>query len=557
MSYLSKLGPEATMRLLGELSQACADNGGPLSREINELVQARKFKELLDFQLPYAYDSDVNDLINARQILGFYSKNRDLQIEGVDKEAVALEKFIESERICKETNRRLRTSQSNGRIAQVEHYAMRKISKVLGDLPLLADLKFQYGPGANTSVKASRVNPRVKLSSRIECNHKLIPSVAVFLSEAPQLANLHGFLSIWEEYDDVCLNVGWHVDVTATPGVLMFVPKNALTYRSIIKEPGFSGMLQKGYGTYLKLRMRQHGLDLSDQEVNRKMAKQASIDNRKATVDKKMASDLNAREVVYRLFPLDWACRLDSLCSSVVTYKDRTFELEKFSSMGNAFTFEVESLIFWALAIGCCRALNLHVDEKTVGCFGDDIIIPVEAYDLYVETLSYYGFLVNTEKSFKDGPFRESCGADYYLGIDIRPYYVRKNLTYEALFTMHNFFVRHFEFELAAIVREHIPDHVALYGPDGYGDGHLIGSYSLKTRRADRRSGYCGGYFETYTLKPRRLQKGTVLPGDRVFPAYSVYTRSGEQSPTDPDVIRGSKGYAKMSIYTLTTGIFR
>lgn len=574
MSYLKKFNAEDTLSVLGKLSQVCADNGGPISRSINDLVQARKFVELMDFQLTYAFDSDVNDLINARQILGFYTKNQDLVIEGVDKEQRAYDKFIEAEEICKETNRRLRSTQLNGRLAVVEHYAKRKIASVLGDLPLLEDLKFQFGPGANTSVKAACVNPRIKLSSRLECNHKLIPFVGAYLSEMPHLTALNAISTEWEKFPfnpgeiaSIISNsrknvliaselIGWNVNVTAVPGELMFVNKTAIIYRSIIKEPGLSGMIQKAYGTYMKDRMRQHGLDLTDQEVNRRLAYKASIDNRNATVDKTMASDLNARETVYRLFPLDWASRLDQLCTSVVSYKGELIELEKFSSMGNAFTFELESLIFWAIANGCCLALELQDFE--IGCFGDDVILPKEAFSLYEEALSYYGFKVNTKKSFVDGPFRESCGADYFLGIDIRPYYVRENLSVRTLFSMHNYFVRHLEFELANLVRGFIPDHLVLYGPDGYGDGHLIGSYDVRTPRSLKRCGYAGGFFDTYVLKQKRAPKGARnLPGDWVFPAYSVYVRSGVSSPTDPDVIRGSKGYAKVSIYTLTTGVFR
>lgn len=572
MSYTKSLGLEKTLSVLGELVQICVENGGRKTKAVAELALSRKFIELMDFELTYEASDDVNDLICARQILGFYTKYEQLEL-GIDKEEAAFAQFIEAERRCKETNHRMRTDPAKGRIAQVEHYAMRKISRVLGDLPDLADLKLQYGPGANTSVKASCVNPRVKLSARLDCNHNLANHVGAFLSEVPLLTTHHAR----KYYEIVDVNTGdtwdvWDVDVNVVPGELLFVPKTAKIYRVIIKEPGFSGMIQKGYGTYMKARMRQHGLDLTDQEANRKLAYKASIDNKSSTVDMRMASDLEAREVVYRLFPLDWACRLDGLRSSVVTYKGEPIVLEKFSSMGNAFTFELESLTFWALAYGCCCALDLHDKVSEIGTFGDDVIIPIEAYDLFVEVLEYYGFLVNTKKSYKEGPFRESCGVDYFLGIDIRPFYVKEHLTVRSLFTMHNWFVRHLEFELAACVRSHIPDHLALYGPDGYGDGHLIGSHTLRTRRSDRRAGWCGGYFDTYVLKPVTVPKGLLAqkygpkngatrfhlrPGDWVYPSYSVYTRSGEQNPTDPNVIRGSKGYAKVSIYSLTTGVFR
>jgi hypothetical protein len=36
--------------------------------------------------------------------------------------------------------------------------------------------------------------------------------------------------------------------------------------------------------------------------------------------------------------------------------------------------------------------------------------------------LAICGFKTNHSKTFSDGPFRESCGADWYEGIDVRPF---------------------------------------------------------------------------------------------------------------------------------------
>jgi len=119
---------------------------------------------------------------------------------------------------------------------------------------------------------------------------------------------------------------------------------------------------------------------------------------------------------------------------------------------------------------------------------------------------------------------------------------------------MHNWMMRNGEYELARFVHTLTHPHYRLYGPDGYGDGHLIGTYNLRTTRNSRRSQWDGGFFETYALKPTFFSK--EVRGDYVFPTYSVYTRSGKLSPTDPNAVRGSRGYAKLSIYTLSNSVF-
>jgi hypothetical protein len=99
------------------------------------------------------------------------------------------------------------------------------------------------------------------------------------------------------------------------------------------------------------------------------------------------------------------------------------FFYEKFSSMGNGFTFELESLIFLSLARSCCK--KLRIDERQVSVYGDDVIIPIEAFDLFTEICKIYGFSVNRQKSYSSGDFRESCGSHYFGGKDCKPYYLK------------------------------------------------------------------------------------------------------------------------------------
>jgi hypothetical protein len=91
--------------------------------------------------------------------------------------------------------------------------------------------------------------------------------------------------------------------------------------------------------------------------------------------------------------------------------------------MGNGFTFQLESLVFYAVASCCADYLSLSASQ--VSAYGDDVIIPSACYELFAEMMEFYGFRINVKKSHFDSPFRESCGAHYYSGTDVKPIYLK------------------------------------------------------------------------------------------------------------------------------------
>lgn len=197
------------------------------------------------------------------------------------------------------------------------------------------------------------------------------------------------------------------------------VPKSWKTHRAIAAEPEGNLLFQLAIDSYLKDRLRSRGIDLSSQERNQELALRGSLYNDLATVDLSKASDTVALELIPFLLPEDWAEFLFSLRSPYYKGDFGPGKYEKFSSMGNGFTFPIETTIFWA----ACRAVR----SKVVSVYGDDIIIDSDKYEPLVELLSLLGFLVNKEKTFHKGPFRESCGADYFLGENVRPFFVRES----------------------------------------------------------------------------------------------------------------------------------
>lgn len=545
MSYTKDFPANKSLSIIGRIAETCSQRGGDLSKELYKLFLDGRYQCIVDFKFDYSGDFTCDDFLYARQIQALFNKREKLDL-GIDKEKVAFTAFLEAEKRCEETNRRFRADLPNvsSDTHAVLHYASRKIDRILGDVPVLSELNFSFGPGATTSVNRARSNPRVKLEAPLSCSHEMMPHAVEFLAEFPLWMRSHG-------YPHGCNRI------SASHGKLTFVPKNSKTHRSIGVEPTLNGFGQQGIGKFIRHRLMRSGVDLTDQTRNQKLAYAGSKTGALATVDLSSASDTISYGLVLHLLPMDWFELLDRFRTGTVEYQGNIIRLSKFSSMGNSYTFELESLIFYALAIGVCTHLGLSL--KDVSVYGDDIIIPVPAIPLLQEVLSVCGFSMNMEKSFWDGPFRESCGADYFNGIDIRPFYLKDEISNRVLFNMHNWFIRHCEPVLAGIVLASIPTDERLFGPDGYGDGHLIGSYCTRSSREFRRRGYAGGFFDTYVANSRRIK----LPSesDWVHPLYTIYVRGDPtyQDPVQHDIVPGDENsmtYRRLSIYTLRTGVF-
>jgi hypothetical protein len=88
--------------------------------------------------------------------------------------------------------------------------------------------------------------------------------------------------------------------------------------------------------------------------------------------------------------------------------------------MGNGFCFPLETLIFASLAY----AVGVETGDRDFSVYGDDIIVRQRSALYLIEILNYCGFRVNKDKTFVFGPFKESCGADWFNGVDVRAYYI-------------------------------------------------------------------------------------------------------------------------------------
>lgn len=213
---------------------------------------------------------------------------------------------------------------------------------------------------------------------------------------------------------------------------LSTVPKNERTSRTICIEPSLNMFYQLGAGSILEdVLEKHHRIDLSLQpEINRAMAKQGSIDGSYATIDLKSASDSISDKFVRWFLPESAYGVLDLLRSRYTSLNGEKIQMKMFSSMGNGFTFPLQTLIFATLVRALYEMKGLtpqYISQhRCYSVFGDDIIVRGEFYHTMCEVLRRCGFTVNDEKSYGVGPFRESCGSDFFRGENIRGVYIKE-----------------------------------------------------------------------------------------------------------------------------------
>lgn len=215
---------------------------------------------------------------------------------------------------------------------------------------------------------------------------------------------------------------------------LSFVPKTREVSRTICTEPLLNMFFQLGIGNVLRSRLQEvSGIDLSTQpDKNRHLARLGSKNGRFGTIDLSSASDSMSLTIVKEFFPADVITWLMRTRSDITTLPGgREVVLHMVSSMGNGYTFPLQTIFFLSLVYGVYRARNIALrrpSRQSLGnfaVFGDDIIVLNEAYDHVSKLLMMCGFRVNVDKSFNDGFFRESCGRDYYCGYNVRGVYIR------------------------------------------------------------------------------------------------------------------------------------
>lgn len=228
------------------------------------------------------------------------------------------------------------------------------------------------------------------------------------------------------------------------------VPKNSQIDRGIAIEPSLNMFFQKGVQAILEDRLKEvYGISLDLQPaINAELARRGSLNGRFATIDLKSASDLIATDMLRQILPREVYLILSMLRSPYCEVGGTWVELSMFMTMGNAYCFALQTLIFASIVTSCYKLMGyspINPSSKNKGAvedsypprpaqwygignwgvFGDDIICYGACFNFITEILECFGFEVNRDKSFSDGLFRESCGRDYFHGYNVRGVYCK------------------------------------------------------------------------------------------------------------------------------------
>jgi len=381
--------------------------GEELYRKLSGYLRARDISKLSSaLSLVDMHSHDVDRVRALLQVEAFFKKNASFADDDLCSLA-ARASFEKNERICRITNRRLDYFYAKrdrldpdlsfwlSKMERTISRCLGPFSEFLNSIPELV----RVTAGATSTDSRRDSAPHRKMKLRYRCPSAGIPylrAVAKFFGyPAPR-----------------CI-------VSAVNRVEV-VPKSWKTHRTIACEPDGALPFQLAFDTWCKKRLRRLNVDLRFQDRNQEEARVASVDGSLATIDLAAASDTVAFNTVAWLFPVPWFKYLNAFRSTHYKGSFGMGNYAKFSSMGNGSTFVVETLVFTAAC--------LAVGSRRYSVYGDDIIIETELVDDLLRLLKFLGFSVNLEKSFTTGRFRESCGAFWLGGVDVKPFYIRGSL---------------------------------------------------------------------------------------------------------------------------------
>jgi len=392
----------SNFRLEQEVTQSiCKTVDSPRSLAVSLLLENREWDQLLSLEIN---PSDYNTLQGFRDdylVTKVISKSNHIPT-GIDLREKALEKFYEGEELCKQTNVRLAANTSPPlfhKISELVEQTIGNLSK--RDLDFI-ETRFRHGPGATFGTKG--------MGSVRSDKYRQQPTLT---------ANLVSFAR--------CIMGARWADQHASCEVVKgnrftSVPKTSKTDRGICIEPMLNVYTQLGVGELLKRKLLAVGCNLRDQTHNQFLAQKAKSWEL-ATIDLSLASDTISSLLVFKLLPPRWFELLDLLRSHKTILPDgTTVSLEKFSSMGNGFTFELESLIFLCIA----KAIVPKSEWGLIGVYGDDIVVPQRYANQVIEGLKLCGFVPNKSKTCLAGAFFESCGTDWFNDKPVRPFYLKQ-----------------------------------------------------------------------------------------------------------------------------------
>lgn len=351
----------------------------------------------------------------------------------------------------------------------------------------------RHGPGTTSATSRGQVSSYFKFSQwpyhvtagAASCARSLIQSDERWIGALEESYRSRYNIPRYAILDQ---DVFWKTVFHIVPGNrITTVPKDYRKDRPIAIEPTMNMMLQLGVDGHIRRRLKRWGVDLDSQYRNQFMAKSGSVGlsgEKPATLDLSNASDSLSVALVRMVLPYDWFEYVMSIRSPVGELPNgKLLVYEKISSMGNGFTFALESLVFAAIAYASSRRIKGRFLRREISIYGDDIIVPEYLANETSWYLTLCGFKINRDKSFLSGNIKESCGTDWIHGRNVRPVYLRQYPKYvDELFSarnrLHRWFRQHFYADTpsidASILKWVPPEYKILVGPysdtefDGY-----------------------------------------------------------------------------------------
>lgn len=475
-------------------------------RSVPKLMEA--IAELGPQRIVPKYGNQERVFFLVYQISAFLKK---FPFNGDKAKANALDTFLKYERLCRQFNTEniktlVKLNRSHPRYLGIIEEIRADICRLIGEAPNVQRIYdcAKHGPGtaAGFEKMAGMVTPYFKWSNLpYTLSSSVIPYAKTAILQNPQWvgALMNAFRDHFRipQYAPINMAMFWgwclkRVDYCRYSSV----PKNAETERSIAIEPTLNVFFQLGVDRVIRSRLKKRWkIDLNTQELNQKLAFESSISGENATIDLRGASEMVTRALCLVFLPAQWYSLLDDLRSKEIRLPEGlgTVPLAKMSAMGNGFTFALESLIFAAIARTAMRREKV---KGNLAVFGDDLVVPTSVAPFLIDLLKLSGFLINEDKSFVSGPFRESCGVDCLNGYNVRPFFLKKPVTtIQDIFLIHNSLTEMEEdlpwqwcvsfANCKALLRRYIPKKFGdVYGPRGESKD----SYLFSDRRLAKNS---------------------------------------------------------------------
>lgn len=479
-----------------------------------------------------------------------------------DAEIASMKKFMEAEARCRGTNEKFRRRDFGPDLFQILTDASITFNNILGDFrrqyhSILEEAK--HGPGSTLCLRGSEVTDYWKWSEfPWSANVATTQFFKDLLAQDEQLLRelIYQFSGVYigEITDPVGL-AGEFVEAYSLElfelrdsNRVTFVPKTAWIKRTIAVEARLSIFFQLGAGRVITRNLLKFGVNTRDQTINQKLAWIGSISGAYATLDLVSASDCIAIELVKWLCGnnYEWYDFLDALRSPFYELEGNLKEYQKWSSMGNGYTFPLETAIFYSISRAAADFYGF--EDEIISCYGDDIICPTFLAERLSDVLQQVGFDVNQGKSHWSGPFRESCGADYWYGVSVRPFYLKSMPKEQGdiYYLLNSFYPFSDLFDLDRIhhhLLAYLRHEDRLYGPiteDRRGHIWAPPSYLYEEGflRYDKRLHRT--YFRTYVAKPTKFRELLLKEGlaDDAWCHYIWHRGASRESESVHEIFR-------------------